>query len=54
MSKITNKTSDRVEYLDFEIFEIITIDNVNKLDNSILYSCTLLLQTSKKAVAKID
>lgn len=54
MPKITNKVFDCIEYLDFEILEIITTNNIVELDSSILYSCTLLLQASKKAIAKID
>ncbi len=54
MLKITNKVFDCIEYLDFEILEIITTNNIVKLDSFILYNCILLLQTLKKAIAKID
>jgi len=54
MLKITNKVLNRVKYLDFEMLEVITINNVVELNNSILYDCTLLLQASKKAIAKIN
>lgn len=54
MLKITNKVLNRIKYLDFEILEVITIDNAIKLNSFILYKYTLLLQASKKIVAKID
>jgi hypothetical protein len=34
--------------------EVITTNNAIKLDNFVLYKCTLLLQASKKVVAKIN
>lgn len=54
MLKITNKAFNCIKYLDFEILKVITINNANKLDNSILYKYILLLQMLKKVVAKIN
>jgi len=54
VSKITNKALNCVKCLDFEMLEIVTIDNAIKLDNSILYECMLLSQTLKKVVTKIN
>jgi len=54
VSKITNKAFNYIKYLDFKILKIITINNIVKLDNSILYNCILLLQVLKKAIAKMD
>jgi hypothetical protein len=54
MLKIINKVSNCIKYLEFEIFKVITTNNAIKLNNSILYKYTLLLQTLKKVVAKIN
>ncbi len=54
MLKITNKISNYIKCLDFEMLKVITTNNAIKLDNFVLYKCTLLLQASKKVVAKID
>jgi len=52
--KITNKISNYIKCLDFEMLEVITTNNAIKLDNFVLYKCKLLLQASKKVVAKIN
>jgi len=54
MLKILHKVFDYIKYLDFKMLKIITINNAIKLDNFILYKCTLLLQALKKVVAKIN